>query len=143
MIVAVTLVILSSFGGPAAAGAQSPAATDPSPGSPPGTIYRLPVDTGRSDAAPRGNGGDGLPTSTFRSENNFGTSSVVPGAPGDGGKGVGAGDASGLALGSAAGARGETGETSELMAFSLLGLVVAVGALLGLMASRPGRHASR
>src|SRR5688572_11487376 len=69
---------------------------DPSSGSPSGTIYRLPVDAGRRDAAPRPDGdpsGGGIPGSTFRSDNNFGTSSVVPGDPS--GKGDGGGDGSG------------------------------------------------
>lgn len=69
--------------------AQTP--SDPSSGSPAGTVYELPVDKGRNDAAPGGKGGGGNGGGTesgplgngslYRSENNFGTSGRVPGAP--------------------------------------------------------------
>jgi hypothetical protein len=129
--------------------AQVPTASDPPSGSPSGTIYRLPVDHGRQDAAPRGDGDDsagGLPTSTFRSDNNFGTSSVVPGDPRAGKDGSGsAGDdgagGTGSELDPLAGT-GDTGDTSEPLALILLLVIGAVGAFLGIAASRSARTAS-
>jgi hypothetical protein len=78
---------------------------DPPAGSPSGAIYQLPFEKGRSDAAPKGSGGTGVPAgvppgggggggeqagsdgtaegSFYRSENNFGSSSNVPGATAD------------------------------------------------------------
>lgn len=134
--------------------AQAPG--DPDPGSPPGRVYELPVDTGRRDAAPRGggNGDAGAPIiSSFRSENNFGTSAVVPGDPSGG---AGAGGADGADGGSGDGAGGgsdggsgveltssalDTGDTSSAQNYLLLTLVVAGGILLGVTSSRV--HAAR
>lgn len=137
-----SLVVLALLG--PTAGAAQGQSTDPSPGSPAGTIYRLPVDNGRIDAAPRGDGGAGLPASTFRSENNFGTSSSVPGDPrskggGGGGGEKGGDDGSGLALSSA---EVDTGDTSAPVAFLLLAVFVAVGALLGFSGVRSARRAT-
>ncbi len=137
----------------------APSATDPSPGSPSGTIYQLPVDNGRRDAAPRPpspsrSSNQTLP-STYRSENNFGTSSTVPGAagPGEGGgtqAGGGSGGGSGSANGSGQGpvgdlasAAADNGDPSEPLNFVLLALIVAAGAFLGLGASRAARRATR
>lgn len=68
------------------ASAQDPG-NDPAGGSPSGTVYEIPLDRGRDDAAPRGGyspstrraagSGGG---SAIRSDNGFGTSSTVPGA---------------------------------------------------------------
>jgi hypothetical protein len=65
--------------------------SDPEADSPSGVVYELPVDRARKDAAPRGEspadksetgGGGGTSSAgSIRSENNFGTSSEVPGAP--------------------------------------------------------------
>ena len=63
------------------------AGQDPSPGSPGGTVYEIPLDQGRGDAAPRGGGGDGTAsgpsapsTSSIRSsDNGAGSTAVVPG----------------------------------------------------------------
>lgn len=81
--------------------AQDPVSPDPTRGSPSGTIYEIPVDSGRHDAAPRpkdshgdqptggtttpASGGDAAAPdaqgdSPIHSDNGFGTSSVVPGA---------------------------------------------------------------
>ena len=106
-------------GGPAVA--QEP--TDPEAGSPAGVIYEIPIDTARLDAAPRGRGGDagrgrgsrpgtdrGL-RSPIRSENNFGTSSQIPGAEGSSGDGEGAASGSGGgADGTPAGGRSGEGD---------------------------------
>lgn len=74
------------------------AATDPEAGSPAGTIYELPLDDARNDAAPKrpapqqsgrpqsggsqngGNQDSTRPSSAIRSENGFGSSTSVPGA---------------------------------------------------------------
>lgn len=140
---------------PTASSAQEPSATDPSPGSPSGTIYALPVDTGRIDAAPLGasrgegdaedggSGSDGV-VSTFRSENDFGTSSVVPGASGPAGPGdhEGGGGArlepdSGLGL-----TGGEGSDPSEPLSLLLLAALLAIGLFLGVISSRAPRSAA-
>jgi hypothetical protein len=72
------------------AGASAQSSSDPEATSPSGTIYEIPLDTARQQAAPRrspsgdGAGESGVQSSqegsTFRSENNFGSSNEVPGA---------------------------------------------------------------
>jgi hypothetical protein len=98
----------------AAYGASAPASSsDPPAGSPAGAVYELPLEQGRADAAPQGSGGTraiGAETngragtaesdeesSFYRSENNFGSSSQVPGDPArlPGGASAGAGAAAG------------------------------------------------
>lgn len=84
-----TLVIIALGAPVVTAHAQAPPASDPGAGSPSGTIYQLPLDTARRDAAPAGSGGGGsdgaggggvsTPGSAIRSENGFGSSAVVPG----------------------------------------------------------------
>lgn len=72
--------ILASFAFAASAGAQT--GTDPGAGSPAGQVYELPLERGRSDAAPAprdGGAPDRSEGSVYRSENNFGSSSQVPG----------------------------------------------------------------
>jgi hypothetical protein len=153
-IVVGTAAVLAALWAPASAVAQSPEATDPTAGSPSGTIYHLPVDTGRSDAAPRppGSGGganpddEGKPGALYRSDNNFGTSSQVPGAGANGGAaagGKGGSGGSGAAAAKGESEKGEqpavalagaadTGQVSEPLAFGLLAVIVAAGAGLGL-----------
>jgi hypothetical protein len=100
-------------------GASSASPTDPSAGSPAGAVYQLPFEKGRADAAPKGNGGTGAPgpgstggggdgggaggggasgasgePNLYRSENNFGSSSHVPGVGAEGSQG-GAGNVAG------------------------------------------------
>jgi hypothetical protein len=75
------------------AGASAQSSSDPEATSPSGAIYEIPLDTARQQAAPRpspsgdGAGGSGVQSSqggsTFRSENNFGSSNEVPGASGE------------------------------------------------------------
>jgi hypothetical protein len=129
---------------------------DPNPGSPPRAVYELPLDVARKDAAPRAKGSgkksgkSGSSSSGFRSENNFGSSAIVPGDP----RGGGGGDAAAGAGAAAAGAAGaaaagaddsglapaatslDTGDPSESSAFLLLGLILVVGVLLGLPSAR-------
>jgi hypothetical protein len=75
-----TLVVLACAALlPAAASAQDPFANDPEAGSPSGTMYEIPVQGGRADAAPSGSGAPARGGSPIRSENGFGSSAVVPG----------------------------------------------------------------
>ena len=110
------LAVLGAIWLPAVAYAQQPS-VDPQADSPAGTIYELPLDNARQDAAPKrpsdrgsqgaagghvsgdsggsgtgsgtGSSGGGGAISAIRSENGFGSSDSVPGAddPGTGGTG--------------------------------------------------------
>ena len=116
------------------------------------------MDSGRQDAAPHGDGngsagsgsgsdssgsGSGVVASSYRSENNFGTSSNVPGDPrASGGGGAGAGAAAGGAL-AVSGVATDNGDTSEPLGIALLIVMIGVGALLGLAVARARRGASR
>jgi hypothetical protein len=147
---------------PSAAAAQT---ADPAPGTPQGNQYEIPVQAGRHDAAPpksqgkSGGGGSNL----YRSDNNFGTSSVVPGDPGGGtGGGTGGGAAGGGggggggrggvagAAGAAAGAAGaavaaanplDTGSPSTGAAFTTLPLLIALGIVIGIAGVKMRRRA--
>jgi hypothetical protein len=121
--------------------------SDPNPGSPPRAVYELPLDIARKDAAPRpkGSGKESDSSSSgFRSENNFGSSAIVPGDPrggGGGGDGAGAGAAGSGVAGDDSGlaptaASLDTGDPSESRALLLLGLILVVGVLLGLPSAR-------
>ena len=131
--------------------AYAQVSTDPPPGSPPGRVYELPVDTGRKDAAPRGGeSGSNASGSTFRSENNFGTSANVPGDPGGGSSGSGGwqrrlrigrigrigrgGDDTVSGLEKAATL--DTGNPSAGGGYALLIVVALGGVLLGVAAAR-------
>jgi hypothetical protein len=140
---------------PTGASAQS-LPSDPDAGSPAGKVYELPVDRARKDAAPRqgssqpddggsteSSGDTGQADPSIRSENNFGTSSSVPGVErrdraagserakdrvGRAVEGVGQ-----IAGGSAA----RAGEgPSEGVVFSLVGVLLAVGGVIGVVAAR-------
>ena len=168
---------------PAGAPAQS-LPSDPEADSPSGVVYELPVDRARKDAAPKrrsspggggsesdggstgggsgdgGSSGDGAAAGeselSIRSENNFGTSSNVPGAdragadrrgerrdrraadvPGEEDAGGPIGDLGRLAPSSAT--SGPEGP-SDGVVFLLLGALVAVGTGIGVVA---GRRAAR
>ena len=127
--------------------------TDPQPGSPPGRVYELPVDTGRKDAAPRGGDkGSDPASSTFRSENNFGTSGSVPGdgggsggtgGSGSGGSSGGSDDAGGSGNDEGGATSGleqtasfDTGDPSTGGGYALLIVVALGGVLLGVAAAR-------
>jgi hypothetical protein len=116
---------------PSGAAAQSHAApSDPEADSPSGAVYELPLDRARKDAAPRrggrgssgggssgqGSGGDPAQSDTsIRSENNFGSSSQVPGvSDGEGSNGDdgGSGAGSGGSGGSGSGGNGSGGDGS-------------------------------
>jgi hypothetical protein len=164
---------------PTAASGQS-LPSDPEADSPSGVVYELPVDRARKDAAPHrsasgkadtGSANSGGPSSggscdgsavggvsagSIRSENNFGTSSNVPGAPQKKkGKGNGTGatgsDSGGSANGGGSGS-GSGGSTVDRLAnvagsstaqgpsdgvvFPLLAVLLAVGAGIGVVAGR-------
>jgi hypothetical protein len=144
---------------PSAAAAQT---ADPAPGTPQGNQYQIPVQAGRHDAAPpKSQGKSGGGSNLYRSDNNFGTSSVVPGDPGGGtgggtgggaAGGGGAGGGSGVsgAAGAAAGAAGaavaaanplDTGSPSTGAAFTTLPLLIALGIVIGIAGVKMRRRA--
>ena len=111
--------------------------SDPAAGSPSGVIYELPIGKGRQDAAPKKAGG-GSSGSTFRSENDFGTSSKVPGYTG-GGKRSNAkadDDDDDNGIGPLAGAAPppDSGDTSGWRTFGLIALILVVGAGIAVLA---------
>jgi hypothetical protein len=146
---------------------------DPPTGSPAGAVYELPLERGRSDGAPSfggggssggggaaGGAGSGEAASLYRSENNFGSSSRVPGiatagvgaaaagaaagAAGGAGSAVGSGADSGSEGPGAAGAlaRGEVadaGNTSLSANIALLGAIALLALTLGVLTRRFGR----
>lgn len=145
---------------------------DPPTGSPAGAVYQLPLEQGRSDAAPKGNGGTGAQaggkpsdsgdgeagesSSLYRSENNFGSSSQIPGVARAGTNGDGAGNVAGTAgasghsaggaaagAGSAAIAGGtiaaetaDTGNTSIPASIVLLGAIALLAVAVGILSRR-------
>lgn len=161
-------LLLGLLAHPAAAYA---APGDPAPGSPSGAVYELPLEQGRSDAAPRGTGATAGGGSHYRSENDFGSSSRVPGhtageesgggstngidtdAAGTGGSGGGAGgtgtgeaggdDASGSEKSAAGVQVVDTGNTSTAAALGLLAAIGAVAVAIGVLTARGGRLRAR
>jgi hypothetical protein len=148
---------------PATASAQVIDVGAPSPGTPTSNQYEIPVQAGRHDAAPpraqRNSGGGSL----YRSENNFGSSSVVPGDPGGGsgpsggaasGSGSGGGGrsvAAGGAVGGAAAGVGavvagagetlDTGSPSTSAAYTTLPLIILLGIVIGIAGVKMRRRA--
>ena len=144
---------------PSAAAAQT---GDPSPGTPQANQYEIPVQAGRHDAAPPKDQGSSGGGSLYRSNNNFGSSSVVPGDPGGGGggpaggAGAGGGGGGGVcgaagAAGAAAGAAGaavastadvlDTGSPSTSAAYTMLPLIIILGIVIGIAGVRMRRRA--
>jgi hypothetical protein len=139
---------------PSAAAAQT---GDPSPGTPQANQYEIPVQAGRHDAAPPKDQASSGGGSLYRSNNNFGSSSVVPGDPGGGGGGpaggAGAGGGGGVAgvAGAAAGAAGaavassrdtlDTGSPSTSAAYTTLPLIIILGIVIGIAGVRMRRRA--
>ena len=167
LVVALSIVLLLPG---AAAAQQSP--SDPEPNSPSGVVYELPFDRGREDAAPRkpdsrdlrdDHDGD-RERSSIRSENNFGSSSIVPGvddgedvAPssggssdggGEGGPGASGGKGAGGSAGGESGAGGPPAltavsaadEPSDSAVVLVLTLILVVGIAVGLLSSRAWRR---
>jgi hypothetical protein len=144
---------------------------DPPIGSPSGAVYQLPFEQGRSDAAPKSGGtptgsaggggaqGDGT-TSLYRSENNFGSSSQVPGLPSSGGSGPGTGGGIGGGAGNAAAGAGgggaalggaaltgavtlaDSGNASVPGSIVLLAVIALFAAAIGVFSSRAMQRAS-
>ena len=144
------LVLLLSVAAPASSIA---APGDPGAGSPPGGVYELPFEKGRTDAAPRGQSGgggdlsgsgeggsfaqggeDGAPEggSLYRSENNFGSSGQVPGRDENGTSEVADPDA---ALGlQAVDPAVDAGDPSEWRTYAFLAVLVLGGIGIGIAA---------
>jgi hypothetical protein len=113
---------------PALAQSNDPTANDPSADSPSGTIYEIPLDDGRADAAPRTTGGDagsGAPSSSIRSANGFSSSSQVPGTADTGGA-----SASGSASGGGSRSGGTAGSGSTKRGSSAPGEAQATPAIV-------------
>jgi hypothetical protein len=151
---------------PAAAQAQTADPGAPAAGTPPANQYQIPLQAGRRDAAPPKAQRNPNPNSgsLYRTDNNFGSSSVIPGDPrsggGDGGAG-GAGGAGGTGdkpadsgSGAGSGPRSEsgsgtpddgggldTGAPSEVAAYTTLPLIVLLGAVIGVAGVRMRRRA--
>jgi hypothetical protein len=134
---------------PATAAAQTLDPGAPSPGTPQGNQYEIPVQAGRHDAAPpRAQHKSGSGGSLYRSENNFGSSSVVPGDPGSGGGGqggtgggsgagggtTGAGRAASVAAAGVGASRNplDTGQPSTSAAYITLPLIIGLGIVVGI-----------
>jgi hypothetical protein len=147
---------------------------DPPSGSPAGAVYQLPLEQGRSDAAPKGSGGTGTEAggggggagsgsasgqagesgSLYRSENNFGSSSRVPGVAATGTGGGNPGNASGGAAGvGGAGVGGaaivggivaaetaDNGNTSIPASIVLLGAIALLAIAVGVLSRRYARR---
>jgi hypothetical protein len=143
---------------PSAAFGQTADQGAPTAGSPPANQYEIPLQAGRKDAAPPNAQGKGNSGSLYRSNNNFGSSSVIPGDPGSGGGGDGGaggaggtgdnpnGSASGPNSGSGSGSGNDsngldTGAPSELAAYTTIPLLVILGAVIGLAGVRMRRRA--
>jgi hypothetical protein len=169
-----SLALLAHAG--AAYGASAPTSpNDPPAGSPAAAVYELPFEKGRADAAPGGTGGTAAgggnngvagegangESSFYRSENNFGSSSEVPGAESGGSSGRGAGEGAG---GGGSGGAGEnpspggaesgaavagitavadSGNTSPAAIVGLLGAIALVAGGVGVIASRTNRLSSQ
>jgi hypothetical protein len=179
-ILALVFLPLLCHAGPAY-GANASSPSDPSAGSPAGAVYQLPFEEGRSDGAPKGTGGTGAPgggpgggsgggsgtgaagggeggePSTYRSENNFGSSSQVPGvgSGGSGGGGENGGSGSGQGGSGAGGSTDggssdpnstlgvaeltDSGNTSPAANIGLLLLIVLVAGGVGYVTMRSRR----
>jgi hypothetical protein len=173
MLAVLSVTLLAHAGAAYGAGASVSATGDPPTGSPAGAVYELPLERGRAEAAPKGSGGTATPGaegaepgangaggggdggdgqsggeegSLYRSENNFGSSSHVPGTPlgtrADsvaGSAGAGSEAAANLAQGREAAQVADSGNTSPAANFALLGAIALIALGSGLLISRTGR----
>jgi hypothetical protein len=145
---------------PATAQAQTADPSAPAAGTPPANQYQIPLQAGRRDAAPPKAQRNPNTGSLYRSDNNFGSSSIIPGDPrgggGDGGaggaggtgdnpagSGSGSGSGSGTESGSGSSDGGglDTGAPSEVAAYTTLPLIVLLGAVIGVAGVRMRRRA--
>jgi hypothetical protein len=69
---------------PSGASAQTTDPGAPGVGTPPANQYEIPLQAGRRDAAPSNAKRDPRAGSLYRTDNNFGSSSIIPGDPRDG-----------------------------------------------------------
>jgi hypothetical protein len=153
-------------------GASVSATGDPPTGSPAGAVYELPLERGRAEAAPKGGGtaapgaeGDaagangaaandpdgggesgGEEGSLYRSENNFGSSSHVPGMPPEAGADSAAADygpgseaAANLARGHEAAQVADSGNTSPAANIALFGAIALIALGSGVLVRRADR----
>lgn len=128
---------------------------DPPSGSPAGAVYQLPLEQGRSDAAPKGSGngtdsvggesgGQGEGSSLYRTENNFGSSSQVPGVASTGGsrgaaggdEGAAGGAAGAIAGGAVAAETTDTGNTSVTAGIVLIAAIALLAVAVGVLSRR-------
>jgi hypothetical protein len=150
------LVLTSLMLLPSAAFGQTSDTGAPAAGSPPANQYEIPTQAGRKDAAPPNAQRSGNSGSLYRSDNNFGTSAIVPGDPrggggGDGGGSGGTGGTGGTGSGSGSGSTSgsgdsgggglDTGAPSELATYTTLPLIVILGAVIGIAGVRMRRRA--
>ena len=125
----------------------------PASGSPPANQYEIPLQAGRKDAAPPNAEKNSNSGSMYRSNNNFGSSSIIPGDPGGGGGDGGAGGTGGTGSGGSGSGGGsgsantsdssglDTGAPSELAAYTTIPLLVILGAVIGIAGVRMRRRA--
>jgi hypothetical protein len=145
---------------PSAAFGQTTDPGAPATGSPPANQYEIPTQAGRKDGAPPNAQRNSNSGSLYRTDNNFGTSAIVPGDPrggggaGGGGGGGGAGGTGGTGgtgggsgSGSGSGSSGsdggglDVGSPSELATYTTLPLIVILGAVIGVAGVRMRRRA--
>ena len=167
-----SVTLLAHAGAAYGVGASASATGDPPTGSPAGAVYELPLERGRAEAAPKGSGGTAGPDaeggeagadgaaaggdggdqggagegSLYRSENNFGSSSHVPGTPrgsdvdsAAGGGGAESEAAANLAQGREAAQIADSGNTSPAANIALLGAIALIALGSGVLISRAGR----
>jgi hypothetical protein len=137
---------------PSAAFGQTADPGAPAAGTPPANQYEIPTQAGRKDAAPPNAQRNANSGSLYRTDNNFGTSAIVPGDPRDGGGnggsggtggtgGTGSGTGSGSGSGSGDSGGLDTGAPSELATYTTLPLIVLLGAVIGVAGVRMRRRA--
>jgi hypothetical protein len=133
---------------PSAAFGQTADPGAPAAGTPPANQYEIPTQAGRKDAAPPNAQRNANSGSLYRTDNNFGTSAIVPGDPrdggGNGGTGGTGGTGSGTGSGNGSGDSGgglDTGAPSELATYTTLPLIVLLGAVIGVAGVRMRRRA--
>jgi hypothetical protein len=116
----------------------------PQQGSPSGSLYEIPAEGGRDDAAPRAAGdpagGDVGGGSPIRTENGLGTSAQVPGAPAADRAAQGGRDAS---SGAAAAGRPVAAATAAQPSSGRAILLAALAAVVGLALGAGARLAAR
>src|SRR5262249_4102293 len=131
---------------PSTAFAQTSDPGAPPSGSPPANQYIIPIQAGRRDAAPPNAKRDPAEGSLYRSDNNFGSSSLVPAEPHQGGAAGGGWGGGGGRGGPGAGPaeaanlqKPDPGSPSTAAGFPPVPLLTALGALIGVAGVRQQR----